>query len=244
MTHIYFVRHALPEHNWEEDRTRPLTEEGFRDSKKVTEAMKDIHLNYAICSPYRRSIDTIRECVEGHGLVLKTEERFRERQRGKGNSLDMLFRRWEDFNFHEEGGESLGMVQRRNIEAFLEVLKEHNNDAVIIGTHGTALSSILSYFDPSYNRDSFLRIVNYMPYIIRLDFDGSDYIRKEELLIVDKNYTEYNKNYKKKALANGLEKCSCVRVRCERYGKCDECIEHHKTHKRYPLPYCQRKKTN
>ena len=45
----------------------------------------------------------------------------------------------------------------------------------------------------------------------------------------------------KKVLANGLEKCSCVRVRCERYGKCEECINHHKTHKRYPLPYCQRK---
>ena len=28
MTRVYFVRHAQPEHDWEEDRTRPLTEEG------------------------------------------------------------------------------------------------------------------------------------------------------------------------------------------------------------------------
>ena len=28
MTRVYFVRHAQPEHEWEEDRTRPLTEEG------------------------------------------------------------------------------------------------------------------------------------------------------------------------------------------------------------------------
>lgn len=28
MTKVYFVRHAQPEHDWEEDRTRPLTEEG------------------------------------------------------------------------------------------------------------------------------------------------------------------------------------------------------------------------
>ena len=27
MTKVYFVRHAQPEHNWEEDRTRPLTEQ-------------------------------------------------------------------------------------------------------------------------------------------------------------------------------------------------------------------------
>jgi hypothetical protein len=39
----------------------------------------------------------------------------------------------------------------------------------------------------------------------------------------------------------GTEKCPCVRKKCERYGKCEECIEHHKTHKKYPLPYCQRK---
>ena len=29
MTRVYFVRHAQPEHDWKEDRTRPLTEEGI-----------------------------------------------------------------------------------------------------------------------------------------------------------------------------------------------------------------------
>ena len=32
MTRVYFVRHAQPEHDWEEDRTRLLTEEGKKDS--------------------------------------------------------------------------------------------------------------------------------------------------------------------------------------------------------------------
>ena len=32
MTKVYFVRHAQPEHDWEEDRTRPLTEEGVGDA--------------------------------------------------------------------------------------------------------------------------------------------------------------------------------------------------------------------
>ena len=35
MTKIYFVRHAQPEHAWKEDRTRPLTEEGKKDSAIV-----------------------------------------------------------------------------------------------------------------------------------------------------------------------------------------------------------------
>ena len=41
MTKVYFVRHAQPEHDWEEDRTRPLTEEGKKDSEIVLEFLKD-----------------------------------------------------------------------------------------------------------------------------------------------------------------------------------------------------------
>lgn len=41
-------------------------------------------------------------------------------------------------------------------------------------------------------------------------------------------------------LENGLEICSCKRKKCERFGDCTACISHHKTHKRYPLPYCKR----
>lgn len=41
MTRVYFVRHAQPEHEWEEDRTRPLTEEGKKDSAIVLEFLKD-----------------------------------------------------------------------------------------------------------------------------------------------------------------------------------------------------------
>ena len=41
MTRVYFVSHAQPEHDWEEDRTRPLTEEGKKDSAIVLEFLKD-----------------------------------------------------------------------------------------------------------------------------------------------------------------------------------------------------------
>lgn len=198
MTRIYFVRHALPEHNWKDDRTRPLTVEGLADSLKVTKTLKNIPLDYCISSPYIRSIDTIRDCAASHGLEIRIEESFHERLRGGGcgNRLELLSRRWEDFNFHEEGGESLAMVQHRNIEALTEVLKAYPEGNILLGTHGTALSSILSYYDPSFGIENFLRIVNYMPYIIRLDFKGLECINKEELLIVDKGITVYNSAYK------------------------------------------------
>jgi 2,3-bisphosphoglycerate-dependent phosphoglycerate mutase len=198
MTHIYFVRHALPEHNWKEDRTRPLTAEGLKDSRKVAEVLQSIPLDFAIASPYVRSIDTIRECAIAHGLTVATDERLRERKGGPGGSnLKLLKKRWEDFEFHEEGGEAIGSVQQRNIEAVFELLKSHPGESILLGTHATALSSILLYFDPSYNHESFLRILNYMPYIIRLDFEGHACIHKEELLTVDKGFTSYTYKYMK-----------------------------------------------
>lgn len=189
MTHIYFVRHAQPIYSWLEDRTRPLTEEGLEDSRKVTEKLKDTRLDYAISSPYKRSMDTIRQCVKAHVLVLHTDERFREREAGlNGNGREMIRKRWSDMDYHEESGESMHMVQNRNVEALYEVLKTHNGENIILGTHGTALSSILNYFDSSYLCDHFFRMIDYMPYIVRVDFDGMNYIGREEILIVEKEF--------------------------------------------------------
>lgn len=44
-------------------------------------------------------------------------------------------------------------------------------------------------------------------------------------------------------LENGLDKCTCPKTKCIRYGKCKECIEKHKA--KNNLPRCKReKKTN
>lgn len=189
MTSIYFVRHAQPDHAWENDSTRPLSEEGVKDSEKVVEALDSTHLDYAICSPYLRSMDTIRACAKAHGLEICTDERLREREKGPGgNTLALIEKRWSDFDYHEESGESLRMTQERNVQALREVLRDHAGEAILWGTHGTALSTILQYFDNSYDFKSFMRIIDFMPYIIRLDFEGQELVGKEELLIVEKEY--------------------------------------------------------
>ena len=61
MTKVYFVRHAQPERNWKEDRTRPLTEEGKKDSVVVLEFLSNKKIDAFYCSPYKRSMDTIAE---------------------------------------------------------------------------------------------------------------------------------------------------------------------------------------
>ena len=188
MTSIYFVRHAKSDNSWKDDRTRPLTEEGKADSEKVTEFLKNISVDIFVASPYQRSIDTIAGSAAYKNMAIMPDERFRERQGGEnGGSNEMIQKRWADFDFHEEGGESLGMVQSRNIEALVEVLSNHQGKNIVIGTHGTALSMILNKFNPDFNCDSFYGILNFMPYIIRLEFNGSEYIGQEAMLIVDKS---------------------------------------------------------
>ena len=181
MTKIYFVRHAQPEHAWEDDRTRPLTGEGKKDSNIVFEFLKDKHIDAFYSSPYKRSMDTIADSADFFGKDIITDEDLREREKGEnGNNHGMFHKRWADHNYHEEGGESIAMVQKRNIRVLTEILRDNIDKEVVVGTHGTALSTILNFYDKSFGCDDFLRIIDWMPYVIELDFEGDKLVGKVE----------------------------------------------------------------
>ena len=189
MTKIYFVRHAQPEHAWEDDRTRPLTGEGRRDSAIVFEFLKDKHIDAFYSSPYKRSVDTIADSADFFGKDIITDEDLREREKGEnGNNHGMFHKRWADHNYHEEGGESIAMVQKRNMRALTEILRDNIDKEVVVGTHGTALSTILNFYDKSIGCDDFLRIVDRMPYVIELDFEGDKLVGKVEHCYVLKEF--------------------------------------------------------
>ncbi|NLK76641.1 MAG: histidine phosphatase family protein [Clostridiales bacterium] len=189
MTKVYFVRHAQPEYAWEEDRTRPLTQEGKKDSAIVLDFLKDKKIDVFYCSPYKRSIDTIADTATFFGKEIITDERLREREKGtEGNNHGMFRKRWTDHKYHEEGGESIAMVQSRNMEALNEILSNNLDKKIVIGTHGTALSTILNYYDNNFGCEDFLRIIDWMPYVIELDFEGSKLVDKHEHCHVEKEF--------------------------------------------------------
>jgi len=188
LTGIFFVRHAQPDENWRDDRTRPLTALGMKDRLQVTEILEKLRIDIFYSSPYKRSIDTISHYTNKYKTPVFIDERFRERKRGI-MSNDFLEKRWDDFSFCEEQGENLETVQKRNIEALTEILNKHINKNIAIGTHGTALSTILNFYDSSFGGcDGFKRIWLSMPYIIRLDFNGTEMINSIELLKIDRGY--------------------------------------------------------
>ena len=192
MTKIYFVRHAQPEHALEDDRTRPLTGEGKKDSAIVFEFLKDKHIDAFYSSPYKRSMDTIADSADFFGKDIITDEDLREREKGEnGNNQGMFRKRWDDHDYHEEGGESIAMVQKRNMRALTEILRDNIDKEVVVGTHGTALSTILNFYDKSFGCDDFLRIIDRMPYVIELDFEGNKLVGKVEHCYVLKEFKKY-----------------------------------------------------
>ena len=190
MTRIYFVRHCQSDHTKNSDeRTRPLTAEGIEDSRAVLNHLNDKNIDVFISSPYKRSYDTIVKAAEYYHIQIQTDERLRERKSGKnGNNFEMFKKRWADKNYAEPEGESLYSVQKRNIEAIQEITESYHDKNIVVGTHGTALSTILNYYNPAFNCDDFIRMINYMPYIVKFEFDGTRYIGVTEELIIEKEY--------------------------------------------------------
>ena len=93
MTSLYFVRHAQPVHGWEDDRSRPLSEEGVSDSRIVTELLRDLSVDFYYSSPYKRSYDTIKDSAAGKGIEIHVDERLRERVKGNEINNHALFKK-------------------------------------------------------------------------------------------------------------------------------------------------------
>lgn len=193
MTHLYFIRHAEPRYD-ADDRTRGLSEKGLRDRALAAEFLADKDIDAVLSSPYRRAVETVREFADIHGLAVIPAEDFRERCIADvwiDDFREYTRRQWEDFDFRLEGGESLREVESRNIAALTEVLRQYDGKNVAVGTHGTALSTIIHHFVPSFGWTEFDRIRGKMPWAVHFTFDGGQCLRIEGHDLFDKTVTRY-----------------------------------------------------
>ncbi len=178
MTNIYFVRHAEPNYENHNDRLRELTGKGLRDRETVTEYLADKNIHAVLSSPYKRAVDTVKHFADGQGLEIELVEDFRE-QKVAGVWIEdfnaFAQRQWTDLDYRLEGGECLREVQRRNIAALIDVLHRYEGKNVVIGSHGTAVSTILRHFQPSFSYPDFRRLQPVMPLIVRLSFEGQTF---------------------------------------------------------------------
>lgn len=177
MTTVYFVRHAEPNYKNHDDPTRELTAKGVEDCNLVTRFFADKKVDAVLSSPYRRARDTVHGVAEAAGLEILVEDDFRERKADGGWIEDFSSfcrRQWADFDYKLSDGETLREVQERNIAALSRVLREHRDQTIVIGTHGTALSTIIHFYDRRFGYADFERIKGLMPWIVKFSFQGDE----------------------------------------------------------------------
>ena len=174
MTTIYFIRHAESDFNDKDDRTRPLTVKGIADCALVTDFLHEREIDVVFSSPYKRAVDTVTGFAESVGLPVHTVEAFREREHvWVDDWRSNAEKQWADFSYKILGDESLAEVQERNITALGEILRQYRDNNIVIGTHGTALSTIINYYDRSYGFDDLLKMVFLTPWVIKMDFNDN-----------------------------------------------------------------------
>ena len=191
MTTVYFIRHAQSDRFVHDDRTRPLTSDGMKDTRKITEVLENSGISHIISSPYTRTIQTVTDLSEKFGLSIETEEDFRERNAGQWhgeNFIEFIRSQWEDFSYHILDGECLADVQKRNISALHRWIEKHSGETIAIATHGTALSTMINYYYPEFGFENFMRIIDYMPYVVKMELEGDKCLSFEEILVVKKEY--------------------------------------------------------
>lgn len=179
MTKVYFVRHAEPNYNNHDDMSRELSAKGMVDRELVTQFLSDKNIEVVLSSPYKRAVDTVAHFADNKGLNIEIIDDFRERK------VDSIWiedfasfskAQWDDFDYKLSDGESLNEVQSRNISALNNVLEKYQDKNIAIGSHGTALSTIINYYDKSFRYEDFERIRTVMPWIVEFTFKNDECI--------------------------------------------------------------------
>ncbi len=174
MTTVYFVRHAEPNYNNHDDAARELTAKGLLDQKLVTTFLADKHVDAIFSSPYKRAVDTVADFAESRNLEICTVNDFRERRVDRiwiDDFAGFCKAQWADYDYKLSDGESLREVQSRNLAALSLVLNEYKDKTIVIGSHGTALCTIIHHYDPTFGYKEFNRIKGLMPWIVKMEFD-------------------------------------------------------------------------
>ncbi|MDR2532699.1 MAG: histidine phosphatase family protein [Oscillospiraceae bacterium] len=186
ITKVFFIRHAESDISIRDPVNRPLTEKGVADRGLVTDFLNDKNIDVVLSSPFKRAFDTVADFAEKNGFEIKPIEDFRERksdskENWRDDFVNFMKQQWEDFNYSLSDGECLREVQERNISALNIVLTEYKDMNIVIGTHGTALSTIINYYDNTYGFEDFMAMVNIMPWVVKMTFDGNKYVESEKI---------------------------------------------------------------
>jgi 2,3-bisphosphoglycerate-dependent phosphoglycerate mutase len=130
-----------------------------------------------LSSPFKRAVDTVAEFAQERGFEVELVEDFREHKICNvwiEDYKSFAEKQWGDFAYKLSDGECLAEVQGRNINALSMALNKYKDKNIAIGTHGVAISTIIKYYDSTYGFDDFMAMIELNPWIVKMDFIGTD----------------------------------------------------------------------
>ena len=216
ITTVYLFRHAekmrlphFPGENY--DRIQPLTAGGEEAAKSLLKMEELRHAEAAYCSPYARTISTLRYLVDADGLPLVLDNRLREWDFGGtppvppdgktpvsfGNlEEDPRARQWEDPDLAYRNGESRNQCAARLDGVLREIVRTNDGKKILIGTHGHVMCAYLS----AYMEEMDFAYAKTLPKpsVFRLLFDGETLTSAERLTLPGQTPAKKNEKRKKK----------------------------------------------
>lgn len=184
MTEVYFIRHAESDYSNHDDVCRPLTVKGMQDRLLVSKYLCAIGIDIVFSSPFKRAVDTVQDFADNNCFKIQCIDGFKERCIDSvwiEDFMDFSKKQWEDFSYKLSDGECLQEVQDRNISALKNILSKYKDKKIVIGSHGTALSTIINYYDSSFRFEDFNEIRKLMPWIVKFTFNNQVCLKIEKI---------------------------------------------------------------
>ena len=161
----YFIRHAHSNYTPDEI-NRPLTDKGLESLEKL-DFLADKPITAIYSSPYQRAIQTVEPLAQSLKLAIQTDKRLIER---KLSSQAIADQDWSRPTLSLAGGESNQQAQQRALTFLHELESKHQNEEIILSSHGNLICILLSAFDLSIDYNFWHNLS--MPDVLVLDKDA------------------------------------------------------------------------
>lgn len=171
-TRIFLVRHGATvltaEDRFAGATNVALSDEGRSQAGHLAQRLKGLPMAAVYASPLDRTMETARILATSHSLEVNPRDGLREISHGHWEQLtraevELQFPEeaasWDEdpYTFAPTGGESGLAVTARALPAFMDIVKQHEGESVIIVSHKATIRLLLSSllgFDPRRYRDN------------------------------------------------------------------------------------------
>lgn len=165
----------------EEKRTsRPLSIEGEKLAKRISEV---INSQYIYSSNYASALATAKYIAQKNDTIIKIDKRLNDSKigvLGRHNIKMLRYMQEKNFDYKFDGGESLNDTSNRMNSIFKSIIKDVDDDVVIVTHKRAILALLLKHCEQGLNLDERL-ILSYNNKVILDDTENDCDIIKIEI---------------------------------------------------------------